>query len=173
MILCLRVEGRGWWSGSHGILRARPNDAKIFSQTPETLLNAHKDHFLAVLSSVRRPVGETWRCTVGERGTKSPAVLGGGGCYYSVLHCVLPGLGLIQTLLCDGHNLLEDVTHVLLRLTQVVVFPYVVRIAQILLRQSNVTQHHVAVVLHRSKCATYCHMMGPGSFSNFQHLAKG
>lgn len=97
----------------------------------------------------------------------------GGGCYYSVLHCVLPGLGLIQTLLCDGHNLLEDVTHVLLRLTQVVVFPYVVRIAQILLRQSNVTQHHVAVVLHRSKCATYCHMMGPGSFSNFQHLAKG
>lgn len=83
------------------------------------------------------------RCTDGDGGTEIPAVLGG-------LHCVLPGLGLIQALLCDGHNLLEDVTHVLLRLTQVMVLPNVVWTAQILLRQSDVTQHHVAVVLHGS-----------------------
>ncbi|TNN63088.1 hypothetical protein EYF80_026704 [Liparis tanakae] len=50
---------------------------------------------------------------------------------------LLPGLGLIQTLICDDHDLLEDVTNVLLRLTHVVMFPYVVRISHILVRQSS------------------------------------
>lgn len=51
---------------------------------------------------------------------------------------LLPGLGLIQTLICDDHDLLEDVTNVLLlRLAEVVMFPYVVRITHILMRQSS------------------------------------
>lgn len=99
-----------------------------------------------------------------EKGHKHTSSIGGGGvCYYSVLQrlmCVkgrysdhmlfllsgsglvpllLPGLGLIQTLICDGHDLLEDVTNVLLLLwllAEVMVCPYVVRITYTLLRPS-------------------------------------
>lgn len=95
-----------------------------------------------------------------EKGAQKARQQTQGGCYNNTLRVKadkptslppsLPGLSLVQTLLCDGHNLLEDVTDVLLRLTQIVEFPHVVGITQILPRESNVTQHHVAVVLHRS-----------------------
>lgn len=43
-----------------------------------------------------------------------------------VVPLLLPGLGLIQTLICDGHDLLEDVADVLQRLAIVMAFPIIV-----------------------------------------------
>lgn len=58
---------------------------------------------------------------------------------------LLPGLGLIQTLICDGHDPLEDCTNILLLVDQVRVFPYVVGI--------NMSLHHALLVLHTSSVA--------------------
>lgn len=92
---------------------------------------------------------------------------------------MFPGLGLIQTLICDGHDLLEDVTCVLLRLTEVVMLPRDVRVAHILVRQSrwsSETQHHASLVLHEPnvpliKKAEVGYKKG-SSFSNYQHLKQ-
>lgn len=64
---------------------------------------------------------------------------------------VLPGLGLVETLVRDGHDLLEDIPDVLLRLAEGVLLPPGVMVPHVDLRQSgqpDETRHHAGLVLH-------------------------
>lgn len=62
----------------------------------------------------------------------------------------LPGLGLIQTLICDGQDLLEDFTRVLQRLAVIIVFYIIVCSGHVLSSYTITTRYLVGPVIHTS-----------------------
>lgn len=67
---------------------------------------------------------------------------------------VLPGLCFVQAFVGDGHYLLQNIPNVLLRLTERLLLPHRVRVADVGLLQtteSGETRHHSGLVIHTFK----------------------